>query len=326
MTTTEFADYELHLEYQASTTTNSGVFLRTKAEPTDPAADCYEVNIAPADNPFPTGSLVARQKAMSPAVTGDDWHTLEIRVEADKFTVRHDDVLTADYLDPQPRRRGYVGLHFREGKIAFRNLRLRPLGGKAIFSGADLEGWNTDRIGESKATVRPDGELQMASGPGQLESNDSYGDFVLQLECFVDGEGLNSGVFFRSIPRDAMMGYECQIHNGVVDGDPTKPADCGTGGFYRRSDARLVKTRDREWFALTLAANGPHMAAWANGIQVSDWTDDREPDENPRRGLRLAPGTLILQGHDPTTNLRFRKIRIAETGESEPGTPESPEN
>jgi hypothetical protein len=50
-----------------------------------------------------------------------------------------------------------------------------------------------------------------------------------------------------------------------------------------------------------------------NGVQVSDWTDTRDPHDNPRQGLRIAPGTLILQGHDPTTDLSFRNLRAAET-------------
>ena len=41
-------------------------------------------------------------------------------------------------------------------------------------------------------------------------------------------------------------------------------------------------------------------------------TDDRAPDENPRRGLRTEPGHISLQGHDPTTNLDFRDLRVAE--------------
>jgi hypothetical protein len=108
-----------------------------------------------------------------------------------------------------------------------------------------------------------------------------------------------------------MMGYECQIHNGFVDGDRTRPADCGTGGFFRRQDARYVVADDQEWFHLTLLADGPHMAAWVDGYQVSDWTDERPPDENPRRGLRLEPGTIMIQGHDPTTDISFRNLRLA---------------
>ena len=36
MTGAEFANYELHVEFQAPATTNSGIFLRTPLKPTDP--------------------------------------------------------------------------------------------------------------------------------------------------------------------------------------------------------------------------------------------------------------------------------------------------
>jgi hypothetical protein len=155
-------------------------------------------------------------------------------------------------------------------------------------------------------------ELHVTGGPGILETEASYGDFVMQLDCRVDGDGLNSGVFFRSIPRDYANGYESQIHNGIRDGDPTKPVDAGTGAIYRRATARRVVSRDHEWFAKTIIATGPHFAVWVNGYQVTDWTDTRQPHDNPRDGLRLAPGTISLQGHDPTTNIRFRNLLIAE--------------
>lgn len=110
-----------------------------------------------------------------------------------------------------------------------------------------------------------------------------------------------------------MNGYECQIQNGMKDGDRNKPQDCGTGGFYRRSDARRIVANDLEWFHLTLIASGPHMASWVNGIQVSDWTDTpAKPHENPRSGLRVEKGTLMIRGHDPTTDLSFRNLRTAE--------------
>jgi len=110
-----------------------------------------------------------------------------------------------------------------------------------------------------------------------------------------------------------MNGYECQIQNGFLDGDRTKPQDCGTGGFFRRSDARKVVADDFTWFHMTLCADDKHMAAWVNGYQVSDFTDNRSPDANPRKGLRLEPGTIMIQGHDPTTDLSFRDLKIAET-------------
>jgi hypothetical protein len=152
------------------------------------------------------------------------------------------------------------------------------------------------------------------NGAGGLETEAQFGDFVMQLECFSNGKHLNSGVFFRTAAFDTKInGYECQIQNGYKDGDRTKPIDCGTGGFYRRQDARKVNADDFTWFSMTLAADGPHMAAWVNGVQVSDWIDTREPNDNPRNGLRTAPGTLVLQGHDPTTDLSFRNLKAAET-------------
>ena len=59
-TTTQFCDYVLKVDFRATTETNSGVFLRTSPKPSNVTRDCYELNIAPPDNPFPTGSFVQR--------------------------------------------------------------------------------------------------------------------------------------------------------------------------------------------------------------------------------------------------------------------------
>ena len=106
-----------------------------------------------------------------------------------------------------------------------------------------------------------------------------------------------------------MNGYESQIHNGYKEGDRTQPVDCGTGGIFRRASARLVNANDQEWFTKTIIAAGPHISVWVGGYQVTDWTDERQANKNPRNGLRLEKGTLQIQGHDPTTNLSFRNLR-----------------
>ena len=41
-----------------------------------------------------------------------------------------------------------------------------------------------------------------------------------------------------------------------------------------------------------------------------DWTDDRKANENPRRGLRVEPGTIMLQAHDATTDCWFKEMKI----------------
>jgi hypothetical protein len=40
--------------------------------------------------------------------------------------------------------------------------------------------------------------------------------------------------------------------------------------------------------------------------------DERKPNANPRNGKRLEAGHISLQGHDKTTDILFRNLRLAE--------------
>jgi len=314
-TTAQFGNYELKVDFRPRVGTDSGVFLRTSPSPSDFTSRCYQVNIVwPNAGSYPTGSLVDRHRT-GPVPLDDQWHTFHITADGGRFVVRVDGHTILQYQDPRPLGRGFIGLEFNKGQIEFRNIKLKPLGMKPLFNGHDLSGWKTYPEMASRFSVTKEGWLHVAGGRGQLETEGTYADFTLQLEVFVNGRGLNSGIFFRCIPGQIMNGYECQIHNGFLDGDRSKPQDCGTGGIFRRQNARRVMANDFEWFWLTIHADDKHMAAWVNGYQVSDWADDRPPDPNPRRGLRLEPGTIIIQGHDPTTDLSFRNLRIAELPE-----------
>lgn len=132
MTEREFADLELSVEFRAPAATNSGVFLRTALDPTDPSKDCYELNIAPPENPFPTGSLVGRRAtAKLPSTIWDGrWHSLRVSASAGQFSVSCDGKLVLQYSDSSPIPRGHIGLQAKEGPVAFRNIRLRETGGK----------------------------------------------------------------------------------------------------------------------------------------------------------------------------------------------------
>lgn len=197
-----------------------------------------------------------------------------------------------------------------------RSVKLRPKGLKPLFNGKDLAGWKLfagdPKRMASKAEVTPAGELSLKNGPGDLQTEAEYADFVLQLECKTNGKGFNSGVFFRCLPGQYQQGYEAQIQNSYLGEDRTKPIDFGTGAIYRRVPARKVVSDDGEWFTLTVAANGPRISTWVNGYPTVSWLDDRKPAESARQGLRTGKGHISLQGHDPTTDLLFRNIRIAE--------------
>lgn len=312
-TVTKWSDYELELEYNADKDTNSGVFLRTELFETDPKTNCYEFNIAPPDNPFPTGSIVGRHK-VEPETLGElapnTWHKLKLRIEGGHITASINDKEILDWTDPEPLKANFIGLQHNSGRIAFREVRLRPLGIKPLLD-KELTHWKAYPDMGGKFEVQESGELKITGGSGQLESLDAYGDFVLHANVRTNAAGINGGLFFRCIPGEKMNGYECQINNAIKEGNPLSAVDCGTGGIFRRVDARVVAGEDEQWTAIVVHASGTRIATWVNGLQVVDWNDEREPDANPRKGRRTDPGTIILQAHDETTDLSYSSINVA---------------
>ena len=90
LTTVPFADYELKFDYWMGKDGNSGVFLRTLAEPKEVTADCYELNICDSHPEYKTASLVGRAQPTK-EVTGEEvWKSMSVRVERNQFTVAVD--------------------------------------------------------------------------------------------------------------------------------------------------------------------------------------------------------------------------------------------
>jgi hypothetical protein len=312
-TTSEFADYELHAEFWIDEKANSGVFLRCPTSGDITSSNAYEVNIYDPHDKWPTGSINEVAKAREPQKTTGKWNTYDLTAEGDHLVIRLNGKTTVDARDGK-NARGTIALQNLkgEGEVRFRNLKLKPLALKSVFNGKDLTGWKEIPDHKSVFSVTPEGWLNVKNGNGDLQSEGEYGDFVLQLDILSNGNHLNSGVFFRAIKGQFWSGYEAQIRNEWRGDDRTKPVDFGTGGIYNRQPARRVVSSDHEWFTMTVLAHGPHFATWVNGIQVSDFTDTRPPQESARQGYRSKPGVITLQGHDPTTDLSFRNIRVAE--------------
>ncbi len=119
-------NYELEVEFRAQVGCNSGIFLNTKSEAGDVSKDCYEVNIAPPENPFPTGSIVQR-KLYQGAGEKAEWQKYRMILENGHVRVWLDGKATADYQDESPVVSGFIGLQMNEGKVEFRNIRIRKL-------------------------------------------------------------------------------------------------------------------------------------------------------------------------------------------------------
>lgn len=220
-----------------------------------------------------------------------------------------------------------------KGKVAIRNMKLRFTNTTSLFNGKNLEGWKVLPGYKSEYTVTKEGWLNVKDGRGDIQTVAKFKNFSLQLECFSNGKHLNSGIFFRCIPDQYQQGYEAQIRNEFTPNetreykveiyDPkthnktgveivkSTAIDYGTGGIYRRVPARMGNSQDKEWFTMTVIADGNHFATWVNGVQMVNWFDHRPLADNGRKGCCLNSGVISIQGHDPTTDLSFRNFRIA---------------
>jgi hypothetical protein len=314
-----FSDFEFRTEFRTAADGNSGVFVRSAAGGA-PHLTGYEVQIFDGHKQFPTGSLVGTTAAKGAAIRAGEWQTLEVTASGQRIVVKVDSNQVLDTRDGRSAA-GHVGLQFNPGKkIEFRNIKLRPLGLKPLIQGSSMTGWK--KVEPPKPPQEPaqwsvkDGVIHVEKGPGQLETEGTWTNFVLQMEVRTNPKDANhhpnSGVFMRGTPGVWWSGYESQIRNEYADGDVNKPVDYGTGAIYRSQATRRIVAKDGDYFTKTVIANGRDFNIWINGYPVTSWKDQRPEGTNVRnKEAVLKAGTLSLQAHDPTTNLDFRNIRIA---------------
>ncbi len=321
-TSFQLADYEFKVDFRASAQTNSGIFLRTPLQPENVEDESLELNIAPTDNPFPTGSLVQRQKlepdqlnaAQGKPFDPTQWHTYHVRLVGGDVEIQLDGKTILQMSGIPSQDTGHISLQHNEGKVEFRNVLLKPLQGKALKLGTDWQDdWQkSEKEGAQMAVEPSDDGLRLTGGLGQLQSKTDHDDFFLRASYTLAQPEVNSGIFFRCIRDNMLDGYECQVNHAVEEGDPMRPADAGAGAIFRRQAARVVVGDGTSKTFMSILVSGPQIVTWVNGLPICDFTDTREPDENPRRGLRTDAGPISLQSHDPKSDVTFHSLEVTD--------------
>ena len=193
--------------------------------------------------------------------TGRSWGQVTVRSLAGRVSVSTRDVnSTSNRGESRP----FALRSLPTNVMTVKAIKARPTKTTLLLNGRDLTGWKrftgNPKQELSKYQITKAGELHVTNGPGDLQTETSFKDFCLHLECKSNGKALNSGLFFRCLPGQYQQGYEAQIQNGFKDDDRTKPTDFGTGAIYRRIPTRRVIPNDNEWFAMTVLAVGPRCA------------------------------------------------------------------
>lgn len=178
-----------------------------------------------------------------------------------------------------------------------------------LFNGKDLTGWKANEKPETFSVK--DGELIVKGDRSHLfyvgdVNKGDFKNFEMRLEIMTK-KGANSGVYLHTaFQPDGWpgKGYEIQVNN--THSDPKK-----TAGVYGIKDNFEAPAKDDEWFTMEITVNGKHILTKVNGKVISDYTepDGWVPPKN-FAGRSLSSGTIAIQGHDPGSEVHYRKIEI----------------
>jgi hypothetical protein len=294
VSTSKFKDFELTARVRVKAGSSSGLVVRSLLE----------------GHPTENGSGVIWFRERNNAKPR--WRDIRVEALGERVAATIDGKKVKDFDATNDR--GYIGLlynHNGDATVEMSEMKLRPLSLHPIFDGKSLDGWNIIPGHRSEFSIM-DGAINIKNGNGQIETSGLYKSFLLQLDVISNGDHLNSGVFFRGPAGVFWKGYESQVRNEWKEGDRSKPNDYGTGGNYGNQAARKVVSSDYEWFQKTVVSHDNHFAIWIDGYLASDFYDTRpvHPRADAKKGYVPGPGTIHLQGHDPTTDLSFRNIVI----------------
>ena len=323
-TTSPFSDYSLKLEFFEASDAAS-LFFRMAADG-KPRETGYELKLGNSDPQWPAGSIAGVAKGTG-LVAANRWHTLQLDTIGDSFTVSIDGNATADGKDERAKA-GYIGLQCGGGRDQFRNIKLKPLALQPLFDGVDLSGWKSvgtppakpkgsgllSRIGKVLAPMPAPKEKQAewsvkedaihgVKGPGQLESQLQFDNFVLQIAARApdrNKDQMRTAIVFRGDAGQLASGYSVPLDNSKHSG--------GVAGLQTpRETLALPGSTVFE----TIVASGRHIGVWMDGYPVTDWTDTRVDASSPKSGARTAAGPIALEAPSSDSDVNFREVSVS---------------
>ena len=182
-----------------------------------------------------------------------------------------------------------------------------------LFNGKDLTGWK--QLNGKAAYEVLNGEIigtTVSNEPNSfLATEKDYGDFILELELFLDND-MNSGIQFRSLSSEDYQNG--RVHGYQMEVDPSDRA--WSGGIYDEARRGWLYPLElnttaksafkvNEWNKYRIECIGNTVRTWVNGVPTAHIIDDI-----------ASVGFIALQVHsiakdkEPGQQIRWRNIRI----------------
>jgi hypothetical protein len=167
-------------------------------------------------------------------------------------------------------------------------------GWRTLFNGSDLSGW--DVVGDANWRVEERAaRADRSTAASFLVSEDSFADFDLELEFWVDPEA-NSGVFLRCQDAGTITDTSCYEAN-IFDTRPDQTYR--TGAIVNVAEPAEFVYTGGQWNRLKITADGSRLQVTLNGRSMVDTKDSR-----------FSRGPIALQY--AAGQVMFRNVRIRE--------------
>jgi hypothetical protein len=159
-----------------------------------------------------------------------------------------------------------------------------------LFDGTHLNNFNT--VGTANWRLA-DGVVEATSGSGFLVSKETYSNFEIRVEFWVDAGG-NSGVYMRCQDATKITDTTCYEAN-VYDKRPDQSGR--TGAIVHIAKPLAIVDAGGKWNTYEITAKGSNLMVRLNGTLTSQ-ADDTKFTSGPV-ALQYAAGTV-----------RFRRVQI----------------
>jgi hypothetical protein len=159
-----------------------------------------------------------------------------------------------------------------------------------LFDGTNLNSFNV--VGNANWKLG-DGTVEATSGSGFLVTKETYSNFEIRVEFWVD-EGANSGVYMRCQDAAKITDMTCYEAN-IFDKRPDQSGR--TGAIVHVAKPIAVVDAGGKWNTYEITAKGPQLSVRLNGTLTSQAED-----------AKFTSGPIALQYMAGT--VRFRRVQI----------------
>jgi hypothetical protein len=179
----------------------------------------------------------------------------------------------------------------------------------SLFNGKDLAGWKPSE--DNPDTFKVVDGVIVVKGPrchlyyvGPV-NDANFKNFEWKCEIMTKPRA-NSGMYFHTeYQADGWpeKGIEIQVNN--THGDPRK-----TGSIYAIKDVMdNSPAEDNKWFTQHVIVIGRRITVKVDDKVVNEY---EQPETLPRRqrNRAISSGTFALQGHDPGSEIHYRKVLV----------------